>query len=175
MTKRLHQDPRPHFTTARFSLYADVGRKRDTYTIFRVFCYFIFFVCKAIGYVWVRFLWEKSEALFVLKNLVIFLERQYKIRVCILYTNFEELNSEAAANYFAETGIIWVPFVSHAQQQNRLVEKLMRTIIEKARAQIVDSGLLLKLWAKFISNIVFLKIQSPSFTISNSAITPFQA
>lgn len=73
------------------------------------------------------------------------MERQYGIRVCILHTDFGEFNSEAAATYFDESGIIWESSVPNAQQQNGLVERLMRTIVEGARAQIVDSGLSLKL------------------------------
>ncbi len=62
----------------------------------------------------------------------------------------------------------------YSQQQNGLVEKLMRTIVEGARAQIVDSCLPLKLWAEFISTMVYLRIRSPSSAISDQTITPFQ-
>ena len=68
----------------------------------------------------------------------------YSSRAAIWNSGFE-FNFEAAANYFADTGIIWEPSVPHAQQQIRLVERLIRTIVEGARSRIVDSGLPLKL------------------------------
>ncbi len=145
MTRQPHREPCSHSTTAGFCLHADVGGGGDTYVTFRRFRYFIFFVCEATGYVWVRFLKKKSEALLAFQNLVTLLEQQFGIRVCILHTDFGEFNSEAAARYFEESGIIWESSVSNAQQQNGLIERLMQTIVEGARAQFVDSGLLLKL------------------------------
>lgn len=161
--------------TAGSRLHADVGGGGDTYATFRGFRYFILFVCEATGYVWVRFLKNKSEALLAFQNLVTLLERQFGIRVCILHTDFGEFNSEAAATYFEESGIIWESSVPNAQQQNGLVERLMRTIVEGARAQIVDSGLPLKLWAESISTKVYLRIRSPSSAVQDKTITPFQA
>ena len=63
----------------------------------------------------------------------------------------------------------------NAQQQKRLIERLIQTIVEEARAQIVDSGLPLKLWAESISTIVYLRIQSPSLAVQDQTILPFQA
>lgn len=175
MTRQPHREPRSHSTTAGFRLHADVGGGGDTYATFRGFRYFILFVCEATGYVWVRFLKKKSEALLAFQNLVTLLERQFGIRVCILHTDFGEFNSEAATTYFEESGIIWESSVPNAQQQNGLVERLMRTIVEGARAQIVDSGLPLKLWAESISTKVYLRIRSPSSAVQDKTITPFQA
>ncbi len=61
-----------------------------------------------------------------------------------------------------------------AQQQNVLVKRLMGTIVEGARAQIVDSCLPLKLWAESISTMVYLRIHSPSSAISDKTITLFR-
>ena len=47
-----------------------------------------------------------SEALPDFQNLVFQLEQQFEIRVCILYTNFREFNSEASATYFKKSDII---------------------------------------------------------------------
>ena len=175
ITRQPHRQPRTHTTIPGFRLHADVGGGGDTYATFRGYRYFILFVCEATGYVWVRFLKKKSEALAAFQALVTLLERQYGIRVCILHTDFGEFNSEAASDYFSETGIIWESSVPYAQQQNGLVERLMRTIVEGARAQIVDSRLPLKLWAESISTMVYLRIRSPSSAIPDQTITPFQA
>ncbi len=175
MSRQPHREPLSHSTTAGFLLHADVGGGGDTYATVQGFRYFILFVCEETGYVWVRFLKRKSEALLAFQNLVTLLERQFGVRVWILHTDFEEFNSEAAATYFEESGIIWESSVPNAQQQNGLVERLMRTIVKRARAQIVDSGLPLKLWAESINTMVYLRIRSPSSAVQDKTITPFQA
>ena len=62
--------------------------REQTYTTFWGFCYFIIFICKAIGYVWIRFIKKKCKALCIFQNLVIFFFRQYGIWVCIFHTDF---------------------------------------------------------------------------------------
>ena len=47
--------------------------------------------------------------------------------------------------------------------------------MERARAQIVDSGLPLKLWSESISTMVYLRIRSPSSAVKDKTITRFQA
>ena len=129
----------------------------QTYTTFRGFRYFIIFICEATGYVWVRFMKKKSEARCIFQNLVILIFRQYGIRICILHTDFGEFNSDLVAKYFEETGIIWESSAPHAQQQNELMERLMRTIVEGARAMIIDSHLSLILWAEALTTMTYIK------------------
>ena len=78
-----HQDARPHSSQPGFCLHANVGGGGQTYTTFQGFCYFIIFICKATGYVWVRFMKQKSEAFSIFQNLVTFIFRQHAIRICI--------------------------------------------------------------------------------------------
>ena len=114
MTRQPHRDTRPHSSQPGFRLHADVGGGGQTYTTFRGFRYFIIFICEATGYVWVRFMKKKSEALCIFQNLVILIFRQYGIRVCILHTDFGKFNSDLAAKYFEEMGIIWESSAPHA-------------------------------------------------------------
>lgn len=153
-----------------------MGGGGQTYTTFRGFRYFILFVCEATGHVWVRLLKKKSDALPTFQDLVTLIYRQHGIRVCILHTDFGEFNSDLAAKYFEETGILWESSAPHAQQQNGLVERLMRTIVEGARAMILDSHLPLTLWAEALTTMAYIKNRSPTpFTIHQSTVTPFQA
>ena len=62
-----------------------------------------------------------DSVLSAFQNLDTLMERQFGIRVCILHTDFGEFNSEAAATYFHESGIIWESSVLNAQQQNGLL------------------------------------------------------
>lgn len=110
------------------------------------------------------------------QNLVTLIYRQQGIRVYFLHTDFGEFNSDLAAKYFEETGILWESSAPHAQQQNGLVERLMRTIVEGAQAMILDSHLPLTLWAEALTTMAYIKNRSPTpFTIHQSTVTPFQA
>lgn len=51
----------------------------------------------------------------------------------------------------------------------------MRTIVEGARAQMIDSGLLLNLWAKSMSTMVYPRIWSTRSAIEDKMITPLHA
>ena len=73
---------------------------------------------------------------------------------CILHTDFGKLNSDAATKYMNQTGITWE---SSAQQQNGVVERHMRMVVEGGRAQMVDSNLPLKRWAESINTMVYIK------------------
>ncbi len=115
MTKQPHWKPCSYSTSIGFLLHANDGVGRDTYSIFLYFQYFILFVCEAIKYVWVRFLKKKSKALSVFQNLLTLLEQQFRIWVSIFYTDLKKFNSEAAAIYFEESGIIWDSFVPYTQ------------------------------------------------------------
>ena len=50
----------------------------------------------------------------------------------------------------------------------------MRTIVEGARAQMVDANLPLKLWAKSINTMVYIKNRSPTSAVYEGTITPIQ-
>ena len=88
---------------------------------------------------------KKSDVLLVFKDFIILLERHYNIWVCILHTNFDKFNFDAAAEYLSHTGIFWEPLASNAKQQNRVIEQHMRTVVEGAWAQMLDVNLPLKL------------------------------
>lgn len=96
------------------------------------------------------------------------------MKVCVLHTDFGEFNSNAATEYFDHTGITWEPSAPYAQQQNGVVERYMRTIVEGARAQMVDANLPLKLWAESINTMIYIKNRSPTSAVYEGTITLIQ-
>ncbi len=106
---------------------------------------FSLYLLTATRVTWVKFMKKKSNVLTVLSDFVVMLERHYNIRVCIIYTAFGEFNSDAAAEYFSHTGIAWEPSVPNTQQQNGVVKRHIRTVVEGARAQMIDANLPIKL------------------------------
>lgn len=104
---------------------------------------------------------KKSNVLSVFKDFVVLLERHYNIQVGILHKNFGEFNSDTAAKYLSNTGIILKPSMPNAQQLNGIVEQHMLTIVKSARAQILDANLPLKLQAESIDSRVYIKNRLP--------------
>lgn len=102
------------------------------------------------------------------------LERCYTIKVCILHTDFGNFNSDATNNYLIQTGIIWKPLAPNTQQQNAVVERHMCIVVEGAQAQIIDSNLSPKQWAKSINTIVYIKNQSSTLAVHKDIITSIQ-
>ena len=89
-----------------FRIHPDFDGGKNTHATFCRYCYFIFFVCEATGYILVRYFKKSSEVFVAFWALVTLLQRQYGIRVCTFHTDSREFNSEAAADYFFEIGII---------------------------------------------------------------------
>lgn len=50
----------------------------------------------------------------------------------------------------------------------------MQTVVEGARAQIIDANLSIKLWAESINTMVYIKSRSPSSAIYEGNMTPIQ-
>lgn len=75
MTRQPHQQHQIYITIPRLWIYADVERSGDIYAIFCRFCYFILFVCETTGYVSIKFLKKKSEALTTFWSLVTLLKQ----------------------------------------------------------------------------------------------------
>lgn len=116
MTQQSYWDVRLYSSQPRFCLHADISGGGQTYTKFQGYRYFILFICKATGHVWVQFFKKKSDTLPAFQNLVTLIYQQYGIWVCILHIDFGEFNSDIAAKYFEETGIIWESFTPITQQ-----------------------------------------------------------
>ena len=57
---------------------------------------------------------KKSEVLTIFFDFVIILESYCSIRIYLRYTNFDEFNSNAIAEYFNYTSIIWELFIQNA-------------------------------------------------------------
>ena len=174
MTRQPHRDPHIPSDVPGYRIHADVGESANVYTTWKGYKYFILFVCDATRVTWVRFMKKKSDALPLFRELVVMLERHYNIKVCILHTDFGEFNSDAATKYMNQTGITWESSAPNAQQQNGVVERHMRTVVEGARAQMVDSNLPLKLWAESINTMVYIKNRSPTSAVHECTITPVQ-
>ncbi len=107
MTRQPHRKPRVRTTRPGYHIHADVGGGGDIYISWSGYKNFFLAVFEATNFTFVKFMKKKSEALLVFMDLVIFLDRQHDIKVCILHTDFAKFNSAASESYFARKGIKW--------------------------------------------------------------------
>lgn len=162
MTRQSHRDAHTPSDIPGYRIHVDVGGSPNAYVTSKSYRYSMLLVDDATRATWVIFMKKKPEVLTVFRDFLVMLERHYNIRVCIIHTDSDEYNSDAAAEYFSHTGIAWEPSVPNAQQQNGVVERHMRTVVEGARAQMIDANLPIKLWAESINTMVYIKNRSPA-------------
>ncbi|GJV52886.1 putative ribonuclease H-like domain-containing protein [Tanacetum coccineum] len=107
-------------------------------------------------FTWVKFLRSKDEVLeFVIKFLKM-------IQVCLNATvhnirtdNGTEFVNQAMKAYYEEVGISHQTFVSRTPQQNGVVERWNRTLVEAARTMLIFSKALLFLWAEAVATACY--------------------
>lgn len=70
------------------------------------------------------------------------------------------------------SGITFEPSPPYAQHKNGVSERMIRTIVTKARALIIDSHLSDNFWAEAVNTAVYLHIRSPSRSVNGK--TPYE-
>jgi len=116
---------------------------------------------------------EKSQLMSRLKEFHAwcFAQRGVKIKR-IRSDNGKEFNNGPLKQWMADVGIQWEPTVTYSPEQNGLAERNQRTLTEKARAMIADSGLDKTLWPELIMTANYLRNRSPTKMLG---MTPYEA
>lgn len=70
-------------------------------------------------------------------------------------------------------GITWQPTSPYKPHQNGVAERCFRTLFERARAILYDSGLPAYLWEEVIMTVTYLKNRSPTRVLSSHG-TPYE-
>nr|GFA91902.1 putative ribonuclease H-like domain-containing protein [Tanacetum cinerariifolium] len=116
-------------------------------------------------YTWVQFLISKDEAPDVIK---IFLKKNtilLQSHVIIIRTdNDTEFKNQVLKEYFDSVGIYHQVSSVRTPQQNGVVERKNRTLVEAARTMLIFSRAPLFLWAEALAIACFIKT-APSFTV----------
>ncbi|CAB0004134.1 unnamed protein product, partial [Nesidiocoris tenuis] len=109
------------------------------------------------------FLSRKSETADVLKELICSLETQTGRRVKTFRSdNGTEFVNHQLKQFFKSKGIQHQLSCVESPQQNGLVERYNRLILEKARSMMVESKAEKKLWAEAVNTAVYLINRSPA-------------
>lgn len=114
---------------------------------------------KTFGYL----LKNKSEVMSKFKIFKATVEKQTNFFIKRLRSdNGGEYCNRSFAQFLLREGIIHETTVPYSPQQNGVSERLNRTLIEKARCMLQESGLGKQYWGEAVSTAIYLKNRSPT-------------
>ncbi|KAD6796314.1 hypothetical protein E3N88_07210 [Mikania micrantha] len=109
-------------------------------------------------FVWTFFLHSKDEAAKYIINFVVYTENQYSLPVkCVRSDNGTEFRNHILDEFYLSKGIKRQYSIPRTPEQNGVVERKNRTLIEAARSMIADSGLPLTFWAEAVNTACYVQ------------------
>lgn len=133
--------------------------------------YFLTFIDDLTRKTFVYLLKHKSEVFDKFMEFKAFAENQTGKKIRILRSdNGNEYVNKRMDDYLKQNGIQHQLTVEYTPEQNGVAERANRTICEKARTMLQESGLPRRFWGEAVHHAVFLKNRSP--TIAVKGMTP---
>lgn len=128
--------------------------------------YFVSFIDDFSRKVWVYMLKRKSDVFTVFKHFRALVEiitgRTIK---CLRTDNGGEFTSKNFENYYKDAGIERHKTTVYTPQQNGVVERMNRTLLEKSRSMLSNAGLQKELWTEAVARACYVINRSPSMEI----------
>lgn len=119
--------------------------------------YFVLFVEETSGYRYIRFVYLKSEIKQIVTETISDVETDSGKKVIAIYTdNGTEFVNNFLQIYLKAKAIKHVTSAPYTPEQNGLVERSNRTVIEAARTMLIHSKLPKFLWAEAANTAVFV-------------------
>ncbi|KAI5351827.1 hypothetical protein L3X38_004718 [Prunus dulcis] len=136
--------------------------------------YFLLFIDDYTRMAWVYFLINKSNAFECFKKFKAMTELQsgHKVKSLRSDRGGEFMSNEFLA-YCSEAGIQRQLTVAYSPQQNGVVERKNRTVIEMAKSMLHEKSLPYEFWAEAVHTTVYLLNRCPSKSLKK--MTPFEA
>ncbi|GJS77084.1 retrovirus-related pol polyprotein from transposon TNT 1-94 [Tanacetum coccineum] len=124
-------------------------------------------------YTWVYFLHSKDETLEIIKKFIAQAQLNYKAKVCKIRTdNGTEFKNATLKAHYEKLGIMQQFSTARTPQQNGVVERRNRTLVEAARTMLIFSRLPEFLWAEAVATACFTQNRSIIHTRHNK--TPYE-
>ncbi|GJT82555.1 retrovirus-related pol polyprotein from transposon TNT 1-94 [Tanacetum coccineum] len=124
-------------------------------------------------FMWVYFLRSKDETPEIIKKFIAQAQLNYKAKVCKIRTdNGTEFKNATLKAYYEKLGIMQQFSIAHTPQQNGVVERRNRTLVEAARTMLIFSRLPEFLWAEAVATTCFTQNRSIINTRHNK--TPYE-
>lgn len=143
----------------------------STYNGFR---YFLTLVDDFTRVTWTHLLSCKSNTLSILKAFLQLVKVQFKSTIqCFRSDNAYELGSSTASQqFFTDNGILHQTTIPHTPQQNGVVERKHKHLLEVSRALIFQSKLPLRFWGECVLTATYIINRILSTSLHN--ISPFE-
>nr|GEW16880.1 hypothetical protein [Tanacetum cinerariifolium] len=112
-------------------------------------------------FTWVKFLRSKDETLAFIIKFLNMIQVRLKVPVHRIRTdNGTEFVNQTLRDYYEEVDISHETLVAHSPQQNRVVKRRNRTLIEAARTMLIYAQAPLFLWAEVVATACFTQNRS---------------
>ncbi|GKB49368.1 retrovirus-related pol polyprotein from transposon TNT 1-94 [Tanacetum coccineum] len=112
-------------------------------------------------YTWVYFLHSKDETPEIIKKFIAQAQLNYKAKVCKIRTdNGTEFKNANLKAHYEKLGIMQQFSTARTPQQNGVVKRRNRTLVEAARTMLIFSRLLEFLWAQAVATTCFTQNRS---------------
>lgn len=136
--------------------------------------YFFLLVDDFSRYMWVYFLKTKDEALKVFKNFRTKVEKETEKRIKVFRSDRGgEFTSNDFKEYCEGAGIERHYTTPYTPQQNGVVERRNRTVVEMARSCLKEMNLPRKMWGEAIRHSIYILNRVPTRALTN--MTPYEA
>ncbi|GJS16629.1 retrovirus-related pol polyprotein from transposon TNT 1-94 [Tanacetum coccineum] len=124
-------------------------------------------------FTWVYFLRSKDETPEIIKKFITQAQLNYKAKVCKIRTdNGTEFKNATLKAHYEKLGIMQQFSIARTPQQNGVVERRNRTLVEAARTMLIFSRLPEFLWAEAVATACFTQNRSIINTRHNK--TPYE-
>ena len=109
-------------------------------------------------YSWTKFLHSKDETAKIVQDFVIQVEKQFDLQVKVFRSdNGTEFRNRELDAFCVSKGIVRQYSIPRTPEQNGVVERKNRTLIEAARTMLADSGLPLIFWAEAVNTACYVQ------------------
>ncbi|XP_021980336.1 uncharacterized protein LOC110876473 [Helianthus annuus] len=134
------------------------------------FRYFLTMVDDYSRAVWVYLMKSKDEVFYNIKGFYNFLKTQFSKSVKIFRSdNGTEFTNKQMSNFCYENGILHQTSCVHTPQQNGIVERKHRHLLNVARTLLFQGGFPIKFWSECILTASYLINRTPSSILSGKS------
>ena len=136
--------------------------------------YFILFIDDFTRMTWVYFMQQKSQVFDIFKKFKSRVEKQSGHYIKTIRSDRgKEYTSNEFNKFCEDEGMEHQLTVGYAPEQNGVSERKNRTVMEAARAMLLEKGLPKRFWAEAVSTAVYLLNRCPTKAVQNK--TPIEA
>ncbi|CAN1342642.1 Retrovirus-related Pol polyprotein from transposon TNT 1-94 [Linum perenne] len=135
--------------------------------------YFVLFIDHKTRYTWVYFLRLKSELILVLKEFVTMIRTQFDKPIKMFRSDpGGEFTSHDLHQFFKDNGILFQQSCPGVSEQNGLVERKHRHVLDLTRALLLESRVPSHFWVETVRTVVHLINIQPTPILSDAS--PFE-